>query len=262
MTERIEAFEEDPAPTPAADEPLIVDLEGYEGPLDVLLALAREQKVDITRISILQLADQYLDFIERARQVRLEIAADYLVMAAWLAYLKSRLLLPEPEEEEPTGEELAERLAFQLKRLEAMRNAAERLMAMDRGGIDFFLRGQPDGVTVIRNSRFECTIFELLQAYAEHKEAQGNPQALRLTRDRVFSIERAVERLQAMLGNFPDWATLQAFLPVDLRDPFARRSATASTLAGALELAKQGRLQMRQGKAFGPIYMRARERSE
>jgi segregation and condensation protein A len=254
-----EDFEQqDRAPSAApAGGLLVVDLEGYEGPLDVLLALARDQKVDLKHLSILALAEQYLHFITEARHLRLELAADYLVMAAWLAYLKSRLLLPEPDgDDEPTGEELAARLAFQLQRLEAMREAAARLMARERQGIDVFPRGCPEGVTVIRNSVYQLSLYELLKGYAEQEERKGIAEPLRMRRDAIFTIEEAAERLEKILGHMPDWAVLQSFLPADISDPFASRSATASTLVASLEMAKQGKLQIRQGQAFGPIYLR------
>ena len=243
----------------ASDDPdgaFVVDVDGYEGPLDLLLNLAREQKVDLTRISILELANQYLEFVEQARHVRLELAAEYLVMAAWLAYLKSRLLLPEPDTEEPSGEEMAARLSFQLQRLDAMREAAEALMGNSRVGIDVFQRGAPEGVTVIRNTAFECSLFDLLKAYATHRESRGSSQPLRLRRDQVFAIERALGNLRDMLGAMPDWTTLQTFLPPGLVEPFAMRSATASTFAASLEMVKQGQVEIRQSETFGPIYLR------
>ena len=255
IVDATDAFEERRAERAGGDS-LVVDLDGYEGPLDVLLALAREQKVDVTRISILQLAEQYISFIEQARRIRLEIAAEYLVMAAWLAFLKSKLLLPEPEEDEPSGEEMAARLTFQLQRLEAMRESAEKLMARPRTGIDVFARGMPEGVTVIRNAVYECELYELLRAYANFQESKGVSEPLRLRRDLIYTVEHAVEQLRNMLGHLPDWSTLQSFLPAGLTEPFARRSATASTFAATLEMTKQGRMQLRQGSAFGPIYLK------
>lgn len=249
---------EQPEPVAIGDA-LVVDLDGFEGPLDVLLTLAREQKVDLKRISILQLAEQYLAFIAAARRIRLEIAADYLVMAAWLAYLKSRLLLPEPEVEgEPTGEELAERLALQLRRLEAMREAAAQLMARNRVGQDLFPRGMPEGVRVIRDSVYECSLFEILKAYAEFRNTRGSAEVLpmRLARTRITSIEEALERLRTLVGDIPDWAALQQFLPGDLRDVFALRSALASTFTASLELARRGEVELRQVRHFGPIQVR------
>ncbi len=242
----------------AADErqPLVVDLDGYEGPLDVLLVMARGQKVDLARISILQLAEQYLAFIEHIRGVKLEVAADYLVMAAWLAYLKSRLLLP-PEEngdEEMSGPEMAARLAFQLQRLQAMRDVSAKLMARDRLGRDVFARGAPEGIRVIRKSVYQVSLFELLKAYGDFKlRGKSNPLTMRTAV--LHSIEDAVRRLERVLGKMPNWTRLETFLPPSLRSPAERRSAVASTFAATLELVKRGELRLRQGEAFGTIYL-------
>ncbi len=236
---------------------LVVDLEGYEGPLDVLLGLAREQKVDLTRISILALADQYIAFIEKARALRLEVAADYLVMAAWLAYLKSRLLLPEPEEEgEPTAEELADALAFRLRRLEAMREAGERLMRRPLLGRDVFSRGAPEGVRVVRHNVFDLSYFDLLRAYADHKRRTAGGR-LRIAPVRLHTMEQALKRIQGMLGGTRDWTTLASFLPPGLADRLVCRSALAATFAASLELARQGRVEIRQSRPFAPLYLRA-----
>jgi segregation and condensation protein A len=244
---------------PVVEGPLVVDLEGYEGPLDVLLALARAQKVDLTRISILQLAEQYLEFIRQARRLRLEIAADYLVMAAWLAYLKSRLLLPEvPDEDEPTGAEMAARLAFQLRRLEAMREAATRLMARERLGHDIFARGEPEGVRVIKSNVFEASLYDLLRAYADHRTRQA-PAHLRIAPPPVYTVDAALTRLGEILGTMPDWQTLERFLPTDLGGEISLRSTMAATFAASLELVRQGKIEMRQGSNFGPIYLRRTE---
>ena len=235
---------------------LVVDLEGYEGPLDVLLTLARAQKVDLARISILALVEQYIAFINRVHQLRLEIAADYLVMAAWLAYLKSRLLLPEePSDGEPSGEEMAARLTFQLQRLEAMRQRGAEIMSRHRLGIDVFARGEPEGVTVTRHSRYELSLFELLRAYAV-QSVRHDARHVVIARPAVFSIEDAIERLRAMLGSFPDWTALETYLPQGAASPFERRSAVASTFAASLEVAKQGLVELRQLKTFGPIFLR------
>ena len=242
----------------AADErqPLVVDLDGYEGPLDVLLVMARGQKVDLARISILQLAEQYLAFIEHIRGVKLEVAADYLVMAAWLAYLKSRLLLP-PEEngdEEMSGPEMAARLAFQLQRLQAMRDVSAKLMARDRLGRYVFARGAPEGIRVIRKSVYQVSLFELLKAYGDFKlRGKSNPLTMRTAV--LHSIEDAVRRLERVLGKMPNWTRLETFLPPSLRSPAERRSAVASTFAATLELVKRGELRLRQGEAFGTIYL-------
>ncbi|MCW5750263.1 MAG: segregation/condensation protein A [Alphaproteobacteria bacterium] len=252
-----EPFEQE-APGLGDHGTLVLNLDGYEGPLDVLLALARDQKVDLKQISILQLAEQYLAFIQELRKVRLEIAADYLVMAAWLAYLKSRLLLPETEKEEEglSGAEMAERLAFQLRRLEAMRGCGQRLMGRHQFRVDFFPRGRPEGVRVLRRSVFELSLIELLKGYADFRVSRGSGEALRLRRTQIFSVEMALQRLSEMLGRVPEWSVLQTFLPPGLLDPFSQRSAMASTLIASLELAKQGRLTLRQGQSFGPIYLR------
>lgn len=247
---------------PSAD--LVVDLEGYEGPLDVLLTLSREQKVDLRRISILRLAEQYLDFIAHARRLRLEIAADYLVMAAWLAYLKSRLLLPEPpsEDGEPSAEELAARLTRQLERLEAMRDVAGRLMARSRVGQDMFLRGAPEGIRVIRKSVYELSLVELLKAYADHKVSHAKMQPLRMRRSFVWSVDDAYARLSSLLGALPDWTMLANYLPPDLKDAFAVRSAWASTLVASLEMSKQGRVEINQSAPFGPIFLKPVHRQD
>ena len=241
----------------AGADQLVVDLDGYEGPLDVLLALARVQKVDLARISILALVEQYIAFINHAQQLKLEIAADYLVMAAWLAYLKSRLLLPEePGDGEPTGEEMAARLAFQLQRLEAIRQRGAEIMSRHRLGIDVFSRGEPEGVTVIRHSQYDLSLYELLRAYAV-QAVRHDARHIVVARPPVYSIEDAIRRLTAMLGSFPDWTQLETFLPKGLSDMTLRKSALASTFAASLEIAKQGRVELRQLKTFGPIFIRA-----
>ena len=254
-----DAFDQGLDEAVAADDerqPLVVDLDGYEGPLDVLLVMARGQKVDLARISILQLAEQYLAFIEHIRGVKLEVAADYLVMAAWLAYLKSRLLLP-PEEngdEEMSGPEMAARLAFQLQRLQAMRDVSAKLMARDRLGRDVFARGAPEGIRVIRKSVYQVSLFELLKAYGDFKlRGKSNPLTMRTAV--LHSIEDAVRRLERVLGKMPNWTRLETFLPPSLRSPAERRSAVASTFAATLELVKRGELRLRQGEAFGTIYL-------
>jgi segregation and condensation protein A len=237
-------------------QPLVVDLEGYEGPLDVLLVLARGQKVDLAGISILQLAEQYLAFIEQIRGIKLEVAADYLVMAAWLAYLKSRLLLP-PEEngdDELSGPEMAARLAFQLQRLQAMRDVSAKLMARDRLGRDVFKRGAPEGIRVIRKSVYQVSLFEMLKGYGDFK-LRGKAQPLTMRTSVIFTIEEAVRRLERVLGKMPTWQRLENFLPAALRSPAERRSAVAATFAASLELVKRGEMRLRQGEAFGPIYM-------
>ena len=236
------------------DEALYLELDGWEGPLDLLLDLARRQKVDLKRISILALVDQYLVYIERAEVLRLEIAADYLVMAAWLAFLKSLLLLPADEQEEPSPEELALRLQLRLQRLGAMREAAARLMARDRLGRDVFARGAPEGLRVDSKSLWQCDWFALVQAYGQVK-ARGEP-VVHMVRDRmVMTLDAAIDRVSALLGVTLDWMQLEDFLP-DHSDPRLRRSALASSFAATLELARLGRAELRQEEVFGPMHVR------
>jgi segregation and condensation protein A len=240
------------------DGELIVNLDGFEGPLDLLLALAREQKVDLRRISMVALVDQYLAHVARARRMRLELAADYLVMAAWLAYLKSRLLLPEqPEGEEPTGQEMADALQWQLRRLEAMQEAGVRLMARPQLGRDVFSRGRPEGVVVVRLAVWDVKLYDLLAAYG-HQVRPKDADTYQIEPMQFFSVEEAAERLGRMLGMAIDWQTLEAFLPVGLSDPMRRRSAMASTFVAGLQLAKEGALELRQTERFGPIFLRKR----
>jgi len=251
-------FEMEERPVASNDGELVVDLEGYEGPIDMLLVLARQQKVDLLNISILQLAEQYLKFIEEARRLRLEIAADYLVMAAWLAYLKSRLLLPPDEEDdEPSGPEMAEALAFQLQRLEAMQEAGAKVMELPRLGRDVFPRGSPEGVQVIRTPVYDLSLYELLRAYGD-QQSNGPSGPLEIAVTEIFSVDDALERLGKLLGKIPDWTTLQGFLPESIKDGVVFRSAVASTFAASLELAKSGRLELRQSGVFDPIYVRSR----
>jgi segregation and condensation protein A len=254
-------FQEDPAgrvvDAPNDDERLVVDLEGYEGPIDVLLTLARDQKLDLTRISILALAEQYIAFIAQARRVRLEIAADYLVMAAWLAYLKSRLLLPTPAEDkaEPTAAEMAAALAFQLQRLQAMQDAGARLMARPLLGKDVFRRGAPEGLRVVATPVYSATLYELLRAYGDQR-GRKQSSTLRILPSELYSMEAALERLMSILGRMPDWTTLQSFIPAELRGGVVARSALAAMFSASLELVRSGRLQLRQDRTFGQIYIR------
>lgn len=251
--------EDEGAEATSPAEQLVLVLDGFEGPLDMLLALGREQKVDLTKISILQLADQYLAFIAEARKVRLELAADYLVMAAWLAYLKSRLLIPEVEDEEPSGEDMAAALAFQLQRLEAMKGAAAKLFARPQLGVDRFPRGAPEDLDILRKSVFQVTLYDLLKAYGEHKKRQEGG-VLHIEPVRLYSLEDAVRRLSELLGRMPDWATLSSFLPDGVRGGLLTRSALAAHFAATLELAKAGRVELRQDGAFSPIYVRRASR--
>ncbi|WP_417628249.1 segregation and condensation protein A [Pararhodobacter aggregans] len=242
------------------DEALIVDVDGYEGPLDLLLTLSRRQKVDLRRISVLQLAEQYLTFVEAARALRIELAADYLVMAAWLAFLKSRLLLPpDPTEEGPSAEDLAAHLAFQLERLEAMREAAGRLMGRDRLGRDFFARGAPETQAIEKRTQHTATLLELIQAYARLRtKDEFRPYAF--DRTDIYPLETALERLRGMIGEAVQWSDLAGFLPPGWRAAGTRRrSALASTFAASLELAKQGRLDIQQSETFAPIRVRHRQ---
>ncbi|MBJ6373188.1 segregation and condensation protein A [Sedimentitalea arenosa] len=240
-----------------AAEALIVDVDGFEGPLDVLLTLSRTQKVDLRKISVLQLAQQYLGFIERAKALRIELAADYLVMAAWLAFLKSRLLLPpDPTEEGPSGEDLAAHLAFQLERLQAMRDAAARLMARDRLGRDFFARGQAEDVTRIRTVKYNATLLDLMQGYARIR-TRDEFRPFVMDRDSVFTMEQALERMRPLIGFAGTWTDLTTYMPDGWDgDPVRLRSATAATFAASLELVKEGQLEIRQAETFAPIQLR------
>jgi segregation and condensation protein A len=253
---------EDPADMPTADEALIVTLEGFEGPLDLLLVMARTQKVDLARISVLALAEQYLVFVERALKQRLELAADYLVMAAWLAFLKSRLLLPKEqgkEDEQLTGEELAARLAFRLMRLDAMRNAAGQLMTRKRLGRDVFTRGQPEGVRTIRVRKYTAMIFDLLKAYAEQRRRTVKRVHV-VPRRTVWSIKEARARLEALLHERTDeWVHLDSFLKQYGAVPDIARTARASSFGATLEMAREGLVELSQAGPFAPIYLRRRE---
>jgi segregation and condensation protein A len=238
----------------APDDALNLTLDGWEGPLDLLLNLARAQKVDLHAISILALVEQYLDYLEQAKSLRLEIAADYLVMAAWLAYLKSCLLLPRDEAADPSPEELALRLQLRLQRLDAMREAGARLMGGDRLGRDVFARGWPEGLRLVRRSAWQASAFDLYAAYGRVK-ARTQP-AMHVVHDRaVMTLEDAIARVAALLGNAIDWTALDAFLPMG-SDPAFRRSALASSFVAALELARQGRVELAQEQAFEPLMLR------
>jgi segregation and condensation protein A len=243
-----------------AAEALIVDVDGFEGPLDLLLTLSRTQKVDLRKVSVLQLARQYLAFVEKAKALRLELAADYLVMAAWLAFLKSRLLLPpDPTEEGPSGEELAAHLAFQLERLQAMREAAARLMARDQLGRDFFARGQSEMVTRVRKVTYSATLLDLMQGYARIR-TRDDFRPFVMDRDSVFTMEQALERMRGLIGYAGDWTEISTYLPDGWDgDPVRRRSATAATFAASLELVKEGHLEIRQSEMFAPIQLRKKD---
>jgi segregation and condensation protein A len=242
------------------NEALNVNIEGFEGPLDVLLALARTQKVDLLHVSILSLAEQYLLFIAEARKLRLELAADYLVMAAWLAYLKSKLLLPKEEVDEgqPSGEELAARLAFRLKRLEAMRAAAAKLMTRKRLGYDVFPRGMPEGVRTIRTREYTGAIYDLLKAYSVQR--QRTTKRVHVVHKRtVWSIKEARVRLEALVGkSTEDWVQLEFYLEQYIPTPEAARTALASSFGATLEMAREGMVELSQAEPFAPIYVRKR----
>ena len=237
------------------DDTLTLALDGWEGPLDLLLALARAQKVDLHAISILALVEQYLAYLEQAKSLKLEIAADYLVMAAWLAYLKSCLLLPKDETADPSPEELALRLQLRLQRLDAMRDAGARLMGGDRIGRDVFARGWPEGLRLVRKSAWQATAFDLYAAYGRVK-ARTQP-VMHVVHDRaVMTLEDAIARVAALIGEAIDWTTLEAFLPAT-SDPAFRRSALASSFVAALELARQGRVELAQDGPFDALRLRS-----
>jgi segregation and condensation protein A len=250
-------FSEFDAVDPVAPDPdqLTLELGSWEGPLDLLLALARNQKVDLRAISILALVEQYLAFIEGAKQLKLEIAADYLVMAAWLAYLKSCLLLPREPHVEPSPEELALRLQLRLERLNAMREAGARLMARDRLGRDVFANGEPEGLRVIRKSHWDAQIFDLIQAYGQIRARQA-PVMHVVARRHVMTLEEAIVRVSRLVGSFIDWTEIGRFLP-ESDDPVFRKSALASSFVAALELARQGKIALQQAEAFAPLMVRA-----
>jgi segregation and condensation protein A len=259
MTDELEFFGDFEAPA-SPDEALMVAVDGFEGPLDLLLSLARNQKVDLAKISILKLADQYLEFVERAKHTNLELAADYLVMAAWLAYLKSRLILPQAQdvEGEPTADEMAARLRWRLQRLEAMREAAARLMARDRLGRDIFARGMPEPVNVVKLRSYKDSLYDLLTAYAGERVKKLRGRTYQPPATPVLLIEEARQRLERILGHIPEWRSLSKFLPFEWSGGQRRRSALASTLLACLEMTRDGRVEMRQLAPFEEIYIRDR----
>jgi segregation and condensation protein A len=250
-------------PERGSDEPaLMVDVEGFEGPLDLLLMLARQQKVDLTKISVLALAEQYLAFIEAARKLRLELAADYLVMAAWLAYLKSRLLLPEPTgPDQPSAEDLANALAWRLKRLEAFREAAGQLMALPQLKRDVFNRGDPEPVADIKHPEWTATLFDLLTAYAKQRQ-QSAFSHMQFKKRSVWALQEAREILERLIGQATDWSRLDQFLLDYLVEPSMRSTVMASSLAATLELVREGAMEVHQQSAFAPIYLRKREAAQ
>ncbi|WP_318879397.1 ScpA family protein [Sinorhizobium meliloti] len=238
------------------EDELVVDIAGFEGPLDLLLHLARSQRVDLSRISVLALAEQYIAFVERARSIRIELAADYLVMAAWLAYLKSRLLIPQPAKDEgPSGEEMASALAFRLKRLEAMRDAAMKLVNRNRLGRDIFVRGAPEQIVTERKSDYDASLYDLLTAYATLRQRQAITQVT-IEKRHVWSLGDARLILARMVGSLDDWTALDHFLIRYMTSPKERATAIASSFAASLEMVREGRLEIRQEGAFTPIYLR------
>ncbi len=264
MTDTAENFDEFESTALANDdETLLITVDGFEGPLDLLLTLARNQKVDIAKISILKLAEQYLEFVEGAKKLNLELAADYLVMAAWLAYLKSRLILPQEKDSdgEPTADEMATRLRWRLQRLDAMRAASTRLMGRERLDRDVFGRGDPEAVNVIKLRTYKETLYDLLTAYATDRVRKLGGKTYRPEMAPVLAIEEARERLERMLCRISDWSALTAMLPFEWSGGARRRSAMASTLLAALEMARDGKVQLQQASPFAEIYVRDGQRA-
>ncbi len=256
VEDQFEAIE----PLASADEALVVAVDGFEGPLDLLLSLARDQKVDLSKISVLMLADQYLAFIEQVRRVNLELAADYLVMAAWLAYLKSKLILPQAPTAngEPTADEMAARLRWRLQRLNAMREAAARLMARDRLDREVFARGAPEPVNVVKLRTYKDSLYDLLTSYATQRVRTLGGGSYSPLRSPVLLIEEARERLERMMGRITDWSRLNKLLPFEWSGGQRRRTALASTLLACLELARDGKLEIRQLKPFDEVFVKSR----
>lgn len=240
-----------------AEPAFLVDVDGFEGPLDLLLELARRQKVDLSKISVLKLAEQYLEFVEEARRVRLELAADYLVMAAWLTYLKSRLLIPQDTKgEEPAAEDMAAALAERLRRLEAIRAAAEKLVNRPRLGRDLFMRGAPEGVTVHKHSQFQASLYDLLTAYASQRQKHALARVT-LKQRVVWSLAEARDAIERLAGHAIEWTVMDEILAAYFASPELRRTVRASTFSASLELVREGKIELRQDKAFAPIWVRA-----
>ncbi|MBX2804954.1 MAG: segregation/condensation protein A [Hyphomicrobiales bacterium] len=242
---------------PNDEDRLVVSLDGFEGPLDLLLSLARTQKVDLAKISILQLVEQYLEYIAKARELRLEIAADYLLAAAWLAYLKSKMLLPKEEEkvEGPTGEEMALQLAFRLKRLDAMRDAIAKIFGRKQLGVDFFSRGMPEGVRTLRKSEYWASVYDLLKSYAEQRGKTAE-KTVKWGGREVWSVREARDRLESMFGQTVNWSILENYLEDYLDDTEVRKTAIASSFGATLELSREGFIEIRQAQPFAPLYLR------
>jgi segregation and condensation protein A len=249
-----------PPPPPHDEDVLYVDVSGYEGPLDLLLDLARRQKVDLTQISVLALAEQYLGFIETVREKRIEIAADYLVMAAWLAYLKSRLMVPQAAaDDEPSGEMMVALLQFRLKRLEAMRHAAQQLLGCPRLGLQVYARGQSEPMVVERRAVWDASLFDLLKAYALQRERGFDADDYSPLARTVWSLQEARDILQRLVGDSLDWVSLDSYLAEYVASSAERATVIASSFASSLELVRQGELELRQTLAFGPLLMRRRK---
>lgn len=246
--------------TPVSENDLVVALDGFDGPIDLLLTLAREQKVDLSTLSILALAEQYLDYINSARDLKLEIAADYLVMAAWLAYLKSRLLLPDVEEDEEDPAQMAEALKFQLLRLEAMQTAAKDIFELPQLGHDIHMRGIPEEIEVEVKPVYHLPLYDLLSALGA-PQRRRKPETYDIKANQLYSMDESLVRLRRMLGGLPNWGTLQLFLPSMLgHEPLEKRSAIASTFAAVLEMVKAGELDLRQSQTFGSIYLKPKSK--
>ena len=256
----IEPFDDGQPPRVSPEQlSLFVNLDGFEGPIDLLLSLAREQKVDLSRIAILPLAEQYLSYIDTVRRLDLEIAADYLVMAAWLAYLKSRLLLPEPEQEQ-TEEviDMTDALKYQLLRLESMQQAAKRLTSLPRLGQQRFARGEPETFESVTEPVWTATLYDLLACYGAIQSGVEN-RTLTIAATRLFSVEEATQRLRSLIGGVPEWTVLETFLPPNLKTELDRRSATASHFVASLELAREGMVSLRQDTRFAPLFLKSRD---
>ena len=262
MEEISDTYTVEPESRIASSDDLILNLEGYEGPLDVLLVLAKSQKVDLMQISILQLTEQYLVFIAEVRERNLELAADYLVMAAWLAYLKSNLLIPKEESgEELSAEEMAERLKFQLKKLEAIRQVSEKLMKLPKLGTDFFERGMPEGIRLIRTPEYYLSLYDLLKSYADQRYKTAYS-SMTIERPPVYAMEDALVRLQRMVGTVPDWTRLETFLPKEFSSGKGARSGVAGTLAASMELVREGLIEVQQLMPFGPVFIKNKKKED
>lgn len=262
MTEQHSIFDDSRAMTGDDEHRLILDIEGFEGPLDVLLSLARTQKVDLKQISILELVQQFLEFVAEAKVQELEKAADYLVMAAWLAYLKSRLLLPEEtSEDELSAEEMAARLTYQLQRLSAIRDVSAMLMSRNQLKRDVFARGRPESVIVTKNATFDLSLYDILRAYADHKTRKSIAD-IRIHKRDVYTLDQALDHLRNLIGTAIDWTDLFQFMPDDVGGAAMSRSAKASLFTASLEMARQGKAEIVQKQTFGPLFIRKTDRSD